>query len=409
MIYASLDRHQSLRAKEGSFIMGKVICHMLPYFDNVHILKDNGLIPYYLAQGYHVEPWIATYNRVEKMTYNQKYLKGMLKFLTLGHSGTVPPSAQQVIRDGQLFLHAYAEKIDILYLFGLDIYNFIWINTYKKYNQHGRVYLKVDGSRHNVRMKFTHQEKAVLASVDLISIESKEIWEKMKMFWPVPVAYIPNGFFSVHPMDKLTAWQEKENVILTVGRLGTRQKATEVLLQAFALAVNHIPHNWNLKLVGPVPAELEEYLQAFFTRFSTLRNRIIVTGNVSERADLEDIYDNAKIFCLSSRWEGFPLVFPDALRAGCYIISTNVASAYDITCDGRFGSMIPIDDMAGLAFSIVNAVNNELQIGQQMMERHEYAKRHFAWHKICQDIFESLYGSEVKAHHYGAVVHDVSR
>lgn len=368
--------------------MRDVICHMLPYFGNVHVLKDNGLIPYYMSKQYDMDAWIVGYGMLEDMKYNQRYLNSTLQFFSLGEKGD-KKNLEQIIHDGQRFLYEHATKIKVLYLFGLDAYNFAWINFYKHFNPAGKVYLKIDGSRHNVRMRLNKIEIAILSKVELISIESKEIYEKLKTFWPIPVQYIPNGFFMHKPVKRFE-WNEKENIILTVGRLGTKQKATEILLQAFALASSNIPGDWKLQLVGPVDECFKTYIVDFFKRYPELEERIVFVGNIYERGLLEEQYEKAKLFCLSSRWEGFPLVFPDALRRGCYIISTDFASAYDITNDEAFGDIIPVDDIAGLAYSFVNSIAGEFLLGDQSLKRQQYAQEHFSWERICEDIFKGL-------------------
>ncbi|NCB77966.1 MAG: glycosyltransferase [Negativicutes bacterium] len=368
--------------------MSDSICHMLPYFRNVHILKDNGLIPYYMSKKYDMEAWIVGYGILENMEYNQRYLNSTLQFFSLGEKEH-KENLQQVIQDGERFLYEHATKIKVLYLFGLDAYNFAWINFYKHFNPNGKVYLKIDGARHNVRMRLNEVEIAILSKVELISIESKELFEKLKMFWPVPVQHIPNGFFMNNALQ-IFEWGKKENIILTVGRLGTKQKATEILMEAFALADHYILADWKLQLVGPVDDSFKIYIVNFFKRYPELKERIIFVGNIYERELLEELYGKAKLFCLSSRWEGFPLVFPDALRHGCYIVSTDFASAYDITNDEVFGDIVPIDDIAGLAYSFVKAVAKETLIGAQSLKRQQYAQEYFSWERICEDIFKGL-------------------
>src|SRR5690606_18185735 len=65
----------------------------------------------------------------------------------------------------------------------------------------------------------------------------------------------------------------------------------------------------------------------------------------------------AKIFTLTSKLEGFPLVFSEAVNYGCLVISSDVDAAYDITKNGETGFIFTYPNVDELANCIVNAVN----------------------------------------------------
>jgi len=64
-------------------------------------------------------------------------------------------------------------------------------------------------------------------------------------------------------------------------------------------------------------------------------------------------YIKAKGFCLTSRCEGFPNVFGEAANKGCYIISSNIDPAGDITDDQKYGSIFPLNDYETLASELI--------------------------------------------------------
>lgn len=69
---------------------------------------------------------------------------------------------------------------------------------------------------------------------------------------------------------------------------------------------------------------------------------MILVGNISNRELLYDYYNRAKVFILTSRWEGFAIVYPEALRFGNYIITTDVGGARDIAENTKLGSIIEV-------------------------------------------------------------------
>lgn len=100
----------------------------------------------------------------------------------------------------------------------------------------------------------------------------------------------------------------EEKVLLCVARL-SYQKNQSTLLDAFSKIHSTFPE-WSLVLVGD--GEDEERLR---TRASTLGigTRVRFTGAVKNVADY---YRTSHLFCLPSRWEGFPNALAEAMAHG---------------------------------------------------------------------------------------------
>lgn len=116
---------------------------------------------------------------------------------------------------------------------------------------------------------------------------------------------------------------EKKNVILTVGRLGTKQKNTELLLEAFALSDIH--KDYTLKLIGEADEHFHDYLKKYFIKYPDLKCRVEFTGYTDNRQDLDMEYQSAK----------------------------------DITADGTFGTLIENDNLVSLQ-SVFNSMPSYL-------------------------------------------------
>lgn len=102
--------------------------------------------------------------------------------------------------------------------------------------------------------------------------------------------------------------ESKKKKILSVGRLAY-QKNHEVLINAFSLlAKDHL--DWNLVIVGEGEArpELEKQIETL-----NLTDRVFLEG-YHKSPDI--YYNDADIFCLSSRWEGFPNTLAEAMAHG---------------------------------------------------------------------------------------------
>jgi glycosyltransferase involved in cell wall biosynthesis len=97
--------------------------------------------------------------------------------------------------------------------------------------------------------------------------------------------------------------------LLSVGRL-SYQKNYGVLIDAFAILAPRFL-NWDLRIVGE--GEERDALGARLSRLPGLAGRVALPGATTE-VDRE--YAAAHLFCLPSRWEGFPNALAEALAHG---------------------------------------------------------------------------------------------
>ena len=97
-------------------------------------------------------------------------------------------------------------------------------------------------------------------------------------------------------------------------------------------------------LIGSIAEEFRPTIDIYFERYPHLREKIIFTGAIYDREELFSYLHKAKLYLCSSRFEGFSLVFPELISQGCYLITTPVSGARDVTDDGIHGSMIENDD-----------------------------------------------------------------
>lgn len=140
-------------------------------------------------------------------------------------------------------------------------------------------------------------------------------------------------------------------VILAVGRL-TEQKDFPTLIHAYA----RLRQRRSARLVilgeGEARDELED---------------LIAHLGLAEDVYLPGFVDNpfswmrrARLFALSSRWEGLPSVLIQAMACGTQVVSTDCPSGpAEILEDGRWGRLVPVDDAEALAAAMDAALDED--------------------------------------------------
>lgn len=359
----------------------KVFTTLFPTVDNSHLVKDVGMIPYMMQRYFGYDAKIVGYAK-EDFPFLNKEFKG-LKIDKIEETGSLQ-------NDILNYLLENAKDIDILHVFHPEYTTLEWIDMYKSLNPNGKVYLKLDANSNvkgwNYTTVFNEKQRSIFDKCDLISVETTELYRYLNKNWTLKVEYIPNGFYAEDFKNTLNIpYGEKENVICTVGRIGSYAKASEILLQAFAKVSNEL-NGWTLKFIGPIEEHFKEYIGQYLLEHPHLEERIIFTGEITDRKTLSKEYRKAKIFCLPSRWESFGIVLAEAIQHGCYIIGSNILSINDITDNKKYGDVFEIDNIEQLADCLTKACGDEKRLRRVCKEVQSYAYTKFNWGRICSKI-----------------------
>ena len=167
-----------------------------------------------------------------------------------------------------------------------------------------------------------------------------------------PVVWPDHFTKAANPAEHPWFNAEGAPVILSVGRL-TPQKDHATLLRAFAEVVRSRFARLVILGVGP---ERENLLE--------LAARL----KVSQHVDLPGFDINpfaymskSKVFVLSSRYEGFGNVLPEAMACGTPVVSTDCPSGpSEILEDGKWGRLVPVGDWRAMAEAIIDTLDNPL-------------------------------------------------
>jgi glycosyltransferase involved in cell wall biosynthesis len=288
------------------------------------------------------------------------------------------------------YINQNYQKMDALIMRGLYPETCGILQTYKQKRPNGKTYLYLDANGYwmdNIKWTFPIVFNT-LALCDVISTSCYKMTKYLNKKWPpFIVEHIPNGFFSDAQIKKC----EKENIILTVGRIGTAQKANHILLLAFAMIANNIP-NWNVHLAGPVEAKFSEFTDSYFKEHPQLKKRVKFLGNIADKENLYAEYAKAKIFALTSAMEGgAPNVIAEALFHGCYTITSDIDAANDITDNGNCGRIFCINDYKALSKIFLEVCTNEKLLQSAPQKSIQFAQGNYDWDLIINRINHLLF------------------
>ena len=148
-----------------------------------------------------------------------------------------------------------------------------------------------------------------------------------------------------HPAPRTT------KIVLAVGRL-VHAKGFDVLLHAWAAVAKQAP-GWKLMIVGE--GDERPALEALCSQLA-LDNSVELPGIY---LDATKAYEQASIFCLSSRYEGFGLVLIEAMAFGLPIVSTDCETGpRELLGDGQTAVVVPADTAAALSAGLLHMINS---------------------------------------------------
>lgn len=161
--------------------------------------------------------------------------------------------------------------------------------------------------------------------------------------------------------------------ILSVGSLIAR-KGYDLLIAALA-GLKDLP--WRLVIAGDMArdARVTKRLTADIA-LSGLGDRISMVGAVSQE-HLRALYADADVFALASRFEGYGMVFTEALAAGLPVVVTDVGVARDVV--GPAGAIVPLDDVDALRATLRDVIGSSGRRNAMAMAAEDRADRLPQW------------------------------
>ncbi|MDZ8110068.1 MAG: glycosyltransferase family 4 protein [Nostoc sp. DedQUE12a] len=184
-----------------------------------------------------------------------------------------------------------------------------------------------------------------------------------------------------------------ERSLIAMGRF-VPEKGFDLLLQAFAKLKDNYPQ-WTLTILGD--GKLRPELECLRNELG-LSDRVYFPGMVN---DTYTFLQQADIFIMSSRFEGFPNAICEAMACGLPVISTDCPSGpREIIRDGIDGILVPNEDVSALAAAIERLISNEQERNSlaahapEITERFSVKKIMEMWEDVLVKVIEEEFRSQ---------------
>lgn len=160
---------------------------------------------------------------------------------------------------------------------------------------------------------------------------------------PNPSPFIPNDYNYTN--------KAPSNTVIAVGHLFP-VKGFDLLLQAWNKVIKH-KKDWKLIIVGE--GEKRQKLEAYI-KDNNLQDNVYLPGKTS---NIEKYYQEADILCLTSLFEGLPMVLIEAISYGLPVVSFDCETGPAEILEGTGSILVPQGDIDEFALSLIYLMNNE--------------------------------------------------
>lgn len=200
------------------------------------------------------------------------------------------------------------------------------------------------------RLAFRLAERAAARRYALIIAISDSLRE-FTLRWARPAAPVVTVRYGLNVDDGYpTRADTPEPTLLTIARL-IEQKGLDILIHAMSKVVDYEP-SVTLLIAGGGPEKAR--LEALIRKLG-LEEIITLLGH---RDDVPQLMQSAWLLVHPARWEGFGLVFLEAMKEALPIVATSVGAVPEIVVDGMNGRLVPPEDPQSLAEAVVTTIRD---------------------------------------------------
>ena len=346
------------------------------HFEREHFGKDVFLVPYSLGKIMKYDVTIV-YPLTEGNKNFPQYYRGVRLFPVKLRGSE---SSNFLYRELNLFIYIIknSRKIDVLIRFHNSLQTKLSAIIYKIIRPSGKLYVKLDINEHKINLVRNYGRilkkvyncitRLYIKCCDVFSCETQEVYELINKSIDIEYALqdklliVQNGFDedALREMNlREMTYNQKSNIFITVGRLGTFPKNTDLILRALPRLDMQ---NWKFMFVGPIEPSFKDKIEKFYKEFPEFVENVVFTGPIYDKEKLWSLYNESKVFVLSSRSEGFAMVFGEAKRFRNFIVTTHVGGSDETIESGKYGFIYTQDNDIELSNVMQDIINGKLNV-----------------------------------------------
>ncbi|MFA6087619.1 glycosyltransferase [Mucilaginibacter sp.] len=402
---------------------------IVTHVENLELRKDPGQVPYHIGNSYkdfsaslvtyyytlkggrHEGPVDIPPQDSEQQHKDYPFLHSEVNGLQLQflpHKGRGKFYERAVLS----YLLKNSKQIDVLNLFHFNAENIFYTLLFKLLHPKGKVYIKLDIDicfyKQNKYFFNTNSSyawlKVILFTkiiqplffrlVHTISAETQEGYRYFIKRFNVPLKkmlLLSNGVDENRISECVTInknFQQKENIIITVGKIGTRQKNNEMLLDT----LNGIElKDWKVYFIGSIEPSFYNTINNFYKKYPAYSESVFFTGKIDDPNKLYEYYNKAKIFCMTSENESFCIAAAEAAFFGNYLILTDTIPSFEqLTNNGLHGKKIKLNDTIELKETLQKLIDDEILLSNNYDAMKNYSSKYLTWQSIIPILNKKL-------------------
>jgi glycosyltransferase involved in cell wall biosynthesis len=200
--------------------------------------------------------------------------------------------------------------------------------------------------------------------------------ESLVQFYGVPEesVSVAGGGAAFETLPQRRGGPGSEPVILFVGNEWAR-KGGDILLDAFRRVRESKP-DARLQIVGGDAPPAEPGVEPL--------------GRVSGRDRIAELYSQAAVFCMPSRFEPYGLAPTEAMAYGLPCVVTSVGGLPEIVLDGETGLIVPPDDPVALAGALLRLLEDRDHAAWLGRNGRARVERHQNWDAVVERMQSGL-------------------
>lgn len=206
-----------------------------------------------------------------------------------------------------------------------------------------------------------------------------------------PTVFKPYGALAREALQASVPLSSEHQYLLYVGRL-TPEKGVDVLIKAFALALQHMP---TLRLIITGSSFFEgaaktSYQQALIALAKPISHAIVFTGFVPHEK-LKYLYSSVDLIVLPSVWQDpCPLVVLETMASGTCLVASKVGGVPEVVEDNLNGFLVEPNQPAQLATTIINVLNHPMDKHRVELLARKTIESGYTWVHLVSNMCQLL-------------------